>query len=122
MADLDKWLAPIFAAIAATFAGAIGGLFLRLRTLENRRAAADVRISALEGAETPDFGDRLDRIDERLRKLETRTGTLGEVSAKVDGLARSLSGSDRALGEMKGTIGELRSLVHSINGYLRGGK
>lgn len=45
-------LVAIFGSIAAGIVAAVGGLFLRLRTLEARRAAADVRLEALEERDT----------------------------------------------------------------------
>ena len=120
MSDLESW---IVRATVGALVAALAGIFVRLRVLEAKRAAADVRIDTLEGAKPPDFGARLDQLDERLRELQAKVGSgrsTTEVWNKVDGLARSLSHTDQAVGEIRGTIGELRALVHSVNSYLRG--
>ena len=119
MSDLESW---IVRATVGALVAALAGIFVRLRILEAKRAAADVRIGTLEEQKPPDFTGALDRIDERLRRVEARIGTgksTTEIWNKVDGLARSLSHTDQAVGEIRGTIGELRSLVHSINNHLR---
>ena len=121
MNDVESWV--LRASIGALVAG-IAGAFVRLRNLEAKRAAADVRIKAQEQRASPNYSEQLSAIDDRLRALETRVGSgksTTEIWNKVDGLARSHSHTDRAVGEMKGTITELRALVHSINSHLRAG-
>ena len=110
--------------VVGAMVAAVVGLFARLRTLEAKRAAADVRIEAVEKRSPPDYSEQLRQIDDRLRALEARVGSgksTTEIWNKVDGLARSLSHTDQAVGEMKGGLTELRALVHSINNHLRSG-
>ncbi|MDE0203203.1 MAG: hypothetical protein OXK73_12305 [Rhodospirillaceae bacterium] len=121
MSDLESW---IVRATVGALVAALAGIFVRLRVLESKRAAADVRIKAQEDRRAPDYSAQLKQIDDRLRALETRVGSgksTTEIWNKVDGLARSLSHTDQSVGELRGTIGEMRSLVHSINNHLRGG-
>ena len=121
MSDLESWI--VRATVGALIA-ALAGIFVRLRVLESKRAAADVRIKAQEERSAPDYSPQLQQIDDRLRSLEARVGTgksTTEIWNKVDGLARSLSHTDQRMGELRGTLGELRALVHSINNHLRTG-
>ena len=121
MSDLESWI--VRATVGALIA-ALAGIFVRLRVLEAKRAAADVRIGTVEKRNAPDYSEQLGQIEERLRTVESKLGSgksTTEIWNKVDGLARSLSHTDQAVGELKGTIGELRALVHSINNHLRQG-
>lgn len=120
MSDLESW---IVRATVGALVAALAGIFVRLRILEAKRAAADVRIQTVERRAPPDYGQQLEQIDARLRAVEAMLGTgksTTEIWNKVDGLARSLSHTDQSVGEIRGTIGELRALVHSINNHLRG--
>lgn len=121
MSDLESW---IVRATVGALVAALAGIFVRLRVLESKRAAADVRIKAQEERSAPDYSAQLNQIEERLRVVEARVGSgksTTEIWNKIEGLARSLSHTDQSVGEIKGTIGELRALVHSINNHLRGG-
>lgn len=79
MTEFESW--SLRAAIASTVAG-IAGVFMRLRTLESRRAANEVRLDTLEKAKPPDLHDDLKAIDTRLTQLERDLANLRVLIAR----------------------------------------
>ena len=125
MSDLESWVlrATIGALIAA---GA--GVFVRLRNLEAKRAAANERIGALEQRAPADYGDQLEKIDTKLEDLSTR---LAKVETKLESrsvdnlwgehrdLAKSVARAKADVARHDGLIEQWGALVNRLDNYLR---
>ena len=131
MSDILLWIVK---ATVVALIGAIGAVFLRLRTLEAKRTAADVRLSVLEGKAPADHGAQLDKIGDQLDDLSTR---LAKVETKLESrsvdrlweehnqLTRELGTLTKAVSKQDGMLQQWGSLVDRLDNYLRtvqGGK
>jgi len=131
MSEILLWVVK---ATVVALIGAIGAVFLRLRTLEAKRTAADVRLSVLEGKAPADHGAQLDKIGDQLDDLSTR---LAKVETKLESrsvdrlweehnqLTRELGTLTKAVSKQDGMLQQWGSLVDRLDNYLRtvqGGK
>ena len=125
MSDLESW---IVRATVGALVAALAGVFVRLRVLESKRAAADVRLKAQEARTAPDHSEALRNIDAKLEGLSTR---LAKVETKLESrsvdrlweehndLTRELGSLARSVSEHNGVISQLTPLVSRLDNYLR---
>ena len=125
MSEILLWIVK---ATVVALIGAIGAVFLRLRTLEAKRTAADVRLSVLEGKAPADYSQQLEKIGGQLDKMSTR---LAKVETKLESrsvdrlweehnsLARELGTLTKAVSKQDGMLQQWGSLVDRLDNYLR---
>ena len=100
---MDPVLVAVFGAIAAVIATGVGGLFIRMRSLEGLRKAADVRLGELE-----DKARKADELDKKVGELrvciaenyvrrEDYVPALSLIGSKIDSMAQMLTRVDTRL-------------------------
>lgn len=125
MNDIVLWVVK---ATVVALIGALGAVFLRLRTLEAKRTAADVRLTVLEGKAPPDhsaqlhkIGDQLDGLSTRLAKVETKleSRSVDRLWEEHNQLTREIGALTKAVSKQDGMLQQWGSLVDRLDNYLR---
>ena len=121
--DVEAWLIRVG---GGALAGACVGLFARLRGLEAKRAAADVRLKALE--DRPGSAAAIAALEQRVQEIEiaqarlagrlesiptarefaTLSKDIGKVAAEVSSVRAGLDGVQTMV---EGLSGQVRSLT-----------
>ena len=124
MNDVEAWIlrGTIGALIAAG-----GGVFIRLRNLEAKRAAANERLQALENRSPPDHGEALNEISkslhdlaQRMARVETKleSRSVDKLWEKHDALDDDTRELGKSLARAKADIAEQRGVLSQISGTM----
>ena len=98
---------------------AVVALFARLRQLEARRAAADVRLDHLERHDTGAITRRLERHDHRLSAAEARIETVPQAR-EIAGLSKDIGKIAAAVEAARAAIDGQQEMISRLAGDLRG--